>query len=173
MRLPMLAGWLFADLMLMLFLVGLSMAPAAPKRPPPPPRTPNGRTPSPHATASPKGPRVVDPHRYPTRVVAVNLAALASGGDNGPAARTLRAHTDTMLRHLVRDHPELRGREVGVALIFGAGPQSGIGTAERRAGKVGDVLRDTDDSFRHAVVEPLWTEGSPDFVKMRLYFYSN
>jgi hypothetical protein len=167
MRLPLLAGWLFADLMLLLFVIGLSFAPvqSATVTAKPGPSPSGSRSPRPTPTQ-----RVLN-RTYYTIYVNVSLPELTPGS---PAATQLINGTDAKIAQLARDHPHLAGKDVAVAVIFGAGPQSDINNAINEAKTAGNILRSKDPTFRQASFLPEWT-GNPTsaFVELILFFYAS
>ena len=171
MRLPLLAGWLFADLMLLLFVIGLSFAPVqtAPVSAKPTP-SPTG-SPSPSPTPSPTPTQRVLNRTYYTINVDVALASLRPGS---PAAAQLISRTDAKIAQLGRDHPDLAGKDVAVAVIFGAAPQDNIGFGISAATTAGNILRARDPRFGQASFLPEWT-GYPtsSYVELILFFYTS
>ena len=169
MRLPLLAGWLFADLMLLLFVIGLSFAPiqsatVSPK--PTPTSSPSGH-PSPSALPTQ---RVLN-RTYYTIYVNVSLPDLQQGS---PAATQLIDGTNAKVAQLASEHPELAGKDVAVAVIFGAGPQSDINTAITEATTAGNILRGEDHTFSQASFLPEWTGNpTPTYVELILFFYAS
>ncbi len=171
MRLPLLAGWLFADLMLLLFVIGLSFAPVQTATVSAKPTPTASGSQSPHPTPSPTPTqRVLNPV-YRTIYVNVALPGLQPGSS---AANQLVSGTDAKIAQLARQHPELAGKDVAVAVIFGAGPQSDINTAIDEATTAGNILHARDPAFREASFLPEWT-GSPTstFVELILFFYAS
>lgn len=167
-RLPLLAGWLFADLMLLLFVLSLSFAPIESTASPVKPRP----TPTVSPPVIPRQ-RVLDQHYFEFQVN-VSLPELQPGDSGNAAARQLIRGTDAQIAMLVAQHPALRGKAVGVTVIFGAGPIDAINTATTEAGTAGAILHAADPEFHQASVLPLWTQSdSPSFVKLIVFFYAS
>jgi hypothetical protein len=171
MRVPLLAGWLFADLMLLLFVIGLSFAPvpSATVSPKPTPSPSASRSPSPAPSPTPSQ-RVLN-RTYYTIYVNIALPELQPGS---PVATQLINGTDAKITQLARDHPDLAGKDVAVAVIFGAAPQSDINNAINEATTAGNILRAKDPMFGQASFLPEWT-GNPTstFVELILFFYTS
>ena len=166
MRLPLLAGWLFADLMLLLFVIGLSLAPTQSATSGAKP-TPTPSRPSPSALPTQ---RVLN-RSYYTIYVNVSLPDLQQGS---LAATQLVDGTNAKIAQLASEHPDLAGKDVAVAVIFGAGPESDIGTAITEAGTAGTILRADDPMFSQASFLPEWTGSqAPTFVELILFFYAS
>ena len=170
MRLPLLAGWLFADLMLLLFVIGLSFAPVQSA-------VVNGKptaTPTPTPTLTP-APTPTPTQRvlnrtYYTVYVNVPLPELSPG--SSAAARLIHG-ADAKISQLARAHPELAGKDVAVAVIFGAAPLGNINAAISEAKTAGNILRAKDATFGQASFLPEWTSGASNFVEMILFFYAS
>jgi hypothetical protein len=169
-RLPLLAGWLFADLMLLLFIVGLSFAPTQTSTVAAKP------SPSPTVHATPPGipkQRVLQ-HNYYTIYVNVQLPSLQSGNLDSAVANQLINGTNAQLRTLVAQNPSLQGKAVGVAVIFGAGPQSEIGAAMSEASDAGSILHAKDPAFEQAAFLPEWTGSQAStYVELIMFFYAS
>lgn len=173
-RLPLLAGWLFADLMLLLFVIGLSFAPAesAPVKASPSPAVSPTPTVSPTPPVMPKE-RVLDQQYYEFSVN-VSLADLQPGNSGNAAAQQLIKATDAQISELIAEHPALKGNPVGVAVIFGAGPIDAIGAATEEAGTAGAILHSADPEFGQASFLPEWIENdTPTFAKLIVFFYAS
>jgi hypothetical protein len=170
-RLPLLAGWLFADLMLLLFVISLSFAPVqTPAAGAKATATPTLR-PSPHPSPSARPQQRVLLQTYYQIDVNVDMPSLKPGT---AAAGQLIQGTDNALGQLVKKYPSLRGKAVGVAVIFGAGPQTYIDTAIAEAATAGKILRAKDPRFSQASFLPEWTGGTaPTFVELILFFYAS
>jgi hypothetical protein len=158
MRLALLAGWLLADLFLVLFLVGLSTMPAAAPLPSSPKPTPTPTTTPPTPTTPPKAPPVLrpDPVEF---TVSADLAHL----DGDQVRRDVEAV-------LAGTGPQPR---VGVVLVFAAGPQNAIGVATGRANSVIDLLRAGSAPFQRATGKGYWKAGSrADSLDFVVFLYA-
>ncbi|MBV9448179.1 MAG: hypothetical protein JO345_20030 [Streptosporangiaceae bacterium] len=173
MRVPLLAGWLFADLMLLLFVIGLSFAPvqSATVSPRPKPSSTSGGHPSPSPSPSPRPSQRVLNRTYYTVNVDVSLPDLRPGS---AAATQLVDGANAKIAQLASQHPDLAGKDVAVAVIFGAGPQTDINTAITEATTAGNILRADDPKFSQASFLPEWTGNpAPTFVELILFFYAS
>jgi hypothetical protein len=173
MRLAMLAGWLFADLFLVLFLIALALLPPHPT----PSASPSGSaepsattasspSPSPSPSSAAIRPPVLD--RVPTDLrIPMNLADLDAGPGGPGAARLL----DELNRQLAERGAT--GRRCGVVLVFVAGPSTpaGIGTAVDRARRALDILRGRHAAFADASGDAYWSGGA-DFVELKIFFFA-
>jgi hypothetical protein len=171
----MLAGWLFADLFLVLFIVVFSSQPtvATPK-----PKAPVPARPSPHPSGqpSPKASAKPKPSRsgLEPAPVSVDVAVSPSAVDN-PATRPqataqLLASLNTQLaaRHLL-------GRRAGFILVF-AGSVTGASDPIDEAVHVGTLvitnLREQDAAtFAAASGEGLWG-GANDLFHFQIFFFT-
>lgn len=168
-----LAGWLFADLVLVLFLAALVSLP------PPPPESradvhPSGSpsgSPSPSAASSPS------PGMSPTPVlelqpVDLNIpvpqqALLASNGTGPPAEATAAAFHQAIVAK------GLTGRAAGLVLTFGAGDRDHIAQAEQLAKLVNAIILAREPGFAHAQTLEYWGgESRPGTVSFKLYFFA-
>jgi hypothetical protein len=171
MRLPLLAGWLFADLMLLLFVIGLSFAPVQTVTAGPKPTVSPSARPSSSPSPSPQPTQRVLNRTYYTIYVNVSLPDLQP---SSPAATQLIDGTNAKIAQLVSKHPGLTGKSVAVAVIFGAGPQDYINSAIAAAKTAGNILRAKDPEFAQASFLPEWTGNStPTFVELILFFYAS
>ncbi|SDG78629.1 hypothetical protein SAMN05421505_10818 [Sinosporangium album] len=170
MRMPMLAGWLFVDLLLVLFLAALGGLPAGDTGAEPAVAPP----PAPSAEPTPKaGPRVVERKPY-TFTVRVSPLALRSGADT-PAARRLLSGVTRELARLAKAKPELERREVGFVLALGAGPDSDKGPSIAGAHEAIRTLQSRHPMFKNAadIGRGYWTEGPATSVEFVVLFYSD
>lgn len=156
-RMPALAGWLFADLFLMLFVVGLASLPAHRVSHPPP-------RPKPHPTRS-VSPRVLD--RWPVRfAILVPPSAVQDPATRGQAiAQILRDLNDTLAAQ------RLQARQAGFVLVFASGPVTGIGPAVATAGQVLRVVRGRDATFAGTSGQGFWT-GTGDEFQFEIFFFA-
>jgi hypothetical protein len=156
-RLPLLAGWLFADLFLVLFLVGLASSPPRPH----PPKL------SPHPTASPTPtpPRVLD--RTPVSFhINVPPTEFQNQATRRAAKYQLLAGLNRELRRL-----RLRGRQAGFVLVFASGPQNAIGQAVVTAKSVVKIVRAGNSTFAEATGLGYWS-GSGNYIKFVVFFFA-
>ncbi|MGA5008529.1 hypothetical protein [Streptomyces koyangensis] len=149
-----LAGWLFADMLLVLALVALGDRgdPQAAKAVPSP-------GPSPSATATetgkprPKGPRSVS--REP-----VTLTVDADYGDPAGLEKKLRAATK-----------RYAGRQAAIVLTFGRHPDPGGGQAYAR--RVNSTLaKARPDMFEKTTRRDFWKGGAAGHASVEIYFYT-
>lgn len=145
------AGWVFADLLLVLFLVGLGSAIAY--TPPEPPRPP------------PKEAPIVGMKTEPTSVVAdVNGTLLGSGaGQTSAQARNICRAVRARLR-------PVEGERAALVLIFGGA--SDVETGQNVARAVGRQLKCADGQlFRGKVPTRAFWDGSLPLGKVRLEMF--
>jgi hypothetical protein len=140
-----LAGWIFADIIIVLFIVGLGSA-AAPEIP--------KTAPSPTAKPPPKPtPRIVGMRTSPS-ITYVNYdpsALLAAGAEAKP-------EQDRVCLGLRAATRAFRGNRAALVLIFGGGQD--IGAAEAAATAVSKQLTCADGPlFRGTVSRPFWDGG--------------
>jgi hypothetical protein len=179
-HLPLLAGWLFADLMVVLFLIGLGFVSTdTVSKPTPGPTSPAVGPSSQPATptASPtRRQRVLLPQHY-TVTVSFPVSELLSGDPGAAPDGQLATATDQALDTLAAKQPELAGKLVAVAVIFGIGPQtgSGIGNAITEATEAGVVLHANDARFRQASFLDYWSgaASSENSLEMVIFFYAS
>lgn len=171
-----LAGWLFADLFLVLFLVVLGMVAsdgtgaAGAKKSPKPSSSPSpSASPSPSRTA--KGPTGLDPKRH---TIAVSLSSGATGRASGKGNNLNAADRKKIVAALDQ---EMRasgdGRRIGMVITFGVAPQSMLGAATDLAEDVNATLKSRrPQAFCGGNVgtRPFWSGGSADRVEIELYY---
>ncbi|NUR67498.1 MAG: hypothetical protein HOQ47_17225, partial [Streptomyces sp.] len=171
-----LAGWLFADLFLVLFLVVLGMVAsdgtgaAGAKKSPKPSSSPSpSASPSPSRTA--KGPTGLDPKRH---TIAVSLSSGATGRASGKGNNLNAADRKKIVAALDK---EMRtsgdGRRIGMVITFGVAPQSMLGAATDLAEDVNATLKSRrPQAFCGGNVgtRPFWSGGSADRVEIELYY---
>ncbi|WP_411573106.1 hypothetical protein [Streptomyces sp. WAC 01420] len=155
-----LAGWLFADMLLVLALVSMgdrgdplgSRAGAEPSASPAATRPPKPK-PKPSPVPTPTGPRSVA--RKP---VTVRLAAAA--GDTPRMVEQLRAATT-----------RYEGRDAAFVLTFGQAPEPGAGQAYAR--EVNEALREArPEMFTDATTRDFWNGGPSGSADLEIYFYT-
>ncbi|MEV4246391.1 hypothetical protein AB0J63_23585 [Streptosporangium canum] len=176
-----LAGWLFADLLLVLFLVSLS---AQPSPPPPVPAVSSSPTPPPTA--------VPTPEPAPARLLSKDYCELLIRADFGPMLGSGPARTAEERRVVRRVDAVLAGRDpeavlgadpgpcrehlrrdrqAGIIIAYGAAPRSSIGPATQVAKRVSDAVIAGQPRFAGATALAQWTEQGTDRVKMIVFFY--
>lgn len=157
---PMLVGWLFADILLVLFLVAIASVPppaVADKANPTRSVTPPATTP-----AKPT-PRVLEqaPH---TINVDVPPSRIRNSASRAAAETQL---LDELEQQLVAQG--LQSRQAGFVLVFAYGPVDGIGQAVDTANVVLGILEAKGDQFRQASGLGYWTgTGNLEF---KIFFY--
>lgn len=149
------AGWVFADLLLVLFIVGLASAiPVDPPEPPPP-------TPRPAHTKKPKV--IVGMKTEPIKkTVRFNASELTTPGKPGKAERK---RVCKAIRKAVAGRV-FDGRRAALVLIFGGASEAETG--QRVARTVGKQLRCADKAlFKGAPYRDFW-DGSLRYGAARL-----
>lgn len=170
-----LAGWLFADLFLVLFLVVLGMvasdgtdeASGAGKSPRPS-ASPSGTSPSPSRTA--KGPLGLDPKRH-TFAVSLSSGATGRAAGKGGLDAADRKKVVAALDREIRESGD--GRRIGMVITFGVAPQAQLGPATDLAEDVNATLKSRrPEAFCGGNVgtRPFWSGGSADRVEVELYY---
>jgi hypothetical protein len=170
-----LAGWLFADLFLVLFLVVLGMVASdgtgetgAKKSPKPSVSPSSSASPSPSRTA--KGPTGLDPKRHTIEVSLSSGAtgrAAGSGGLNAADRKKIVAALDKEM------DKSGDGRRIGMVITFGVAPQAMLGAATDLAEDVNATLKSRrPQAFCGGNVgtRPFWSGGSADRVEIELYY---
>ncbi len=162
----MLAGWLFADLLLVLFLIGMGSVPSAPTAVPTPTPTPTpSASPTPTPTPTPEAPLGLD--RTPvTLTIRVNAGALLN-----PATRPAAA---TDIQRQIAEEAERAGfRDVtaGMVLIWGFSPDvnEGIRIAEMVGGELAGA---NPGIFQNATHRAFWKGGTTGQVDLEVYLLS-
>lgn len=163
---PVLAGWLFADLFLVLFVIGLASLPlkshpAHAKASP----SPSTSRPSPSPTPTPTATPVLD-RRPLTVTVNVPPASLADPASRRAAMRQIIAGLDRMLRprHLL-------DAKVGVVLVFAAGSEADINNAVAEAKIVVAQLPRQDKQFAQATGNGYWS-GTGNGIELTIFFFA-
>jgi hypothetical protein len=170
----MLAGWLFADLFLVLFIVVFSSQPtvATPKVP----VSPSAHV-SPSVRASPRqAPKPRPPSRLGLEPSPVNVYVSVSPADiDNPATRSQAAAQllASLNKQLAARH--LTGRRAGFVLVF-AGSVTGASDPIDEAVHVGTlvipILRKQDAAiFAAASGEGLWG-GANDLFQFQIFFFA-
>ncbi|MGX1153462.1 hypothetical protein RKD39_001040 [Streptomyces albogriseolus] len=149
-----LAGWLFADMLLVLALVSMGDRgdPLA-ARPETEPSKSAMATPSPKPSKTPTGPRSVA--RKP-----VTVRLTAAVGDSTRMFEQLRAATT-----------RYEGRQAAFVLTFGQAPEPGDGQAYAR--DVNKALRKArPEMFTDATTRDFWNGGPSGSADLEIYFYT-
>jgi len=176
---PGTAGWLFADLLLVLSIVTLGAAtvpddvpmaelqavPVGVVRPSPPGRSPfpgasPGATPTPTSMPTPTALRAKGIDRTPTKL----RFAVTTGHLVARDARELRR----VRRVLAAGTARLRGRRAALVLTFGCDPDSRIGST--MSATVNSQLRAVDaDLFGDTVTRSFMDDSCRGTVRMEIY----
>jgi hypothetical protein len=139
-----LAGWIFADIMIVLFLVGLGSA-APPEIHPPTPKT----------TLTRASKRIVGMRTHP-RISYVRYDTGALLGTGGQARSARRS----VCRQVRRATKRIRRQRAALVLAFGGGRDIGVALASARA--VSRELRCASWAlFKQTVVRPFWDGDLP------------
>lgn len=158
MRNALLAGWLFADLFLVLLLVGLAAMPVAP-----PGKAPSATTPPPTEAPCP-------PQRDRLEKLPVDFSVEISPAD----FRNPRLRADALRRLIDSIDQEfqergLSDRRAGFALVFASGPDAGV--AQQTAGWIYRALRIRQTVFRDSSGLGYWAGQSSDHLEFKIFFY--
>jgi len=158
-RTPALAGWLFADLFLVLFIIGIASIPALPK----PPSQHAGRS---HQRHHGVHHQLGMDTRPVTLTLPVPPASIADPFTHQAAITTLirMLDSDFAARHL-------QGKRVGFVLVFASGPTTAIGQALKTADSVATALRQHDPAFNGAGSAGYWT-GSGNAIELKIFFFA-
>ena len=175
-RVPMLAGWLFADLFLVLFIVAFSSQPAVPVRvPTPTPSATHSASPSPSPTLSPPpsptpSPVGLDQNPYNPTI------DVSPGAVDNPATRAAAVkQLITDLNSWLSQH-HLLGRTAGFVIIFATsvtGAADPVNEAYSVANSVLPDLRKQDAAmFGRTSGEGLWGGSSGDDFHFQIFFFT-
>jgi hypothetical protein len=166
-RVPMLAGWLFADLFLVLFIVAFSSQPAAPTPTP---------TPTPTVSKPPAPNRRPKPAQMGLEQNPVDIKVYVSPADvDNPAthARAVAALLSGLHAQLAARH--LLGERSGFVLTFAtsvAGASDPINEAVRVANSIIPILKTQDAAtFGHTSGEGLWG-GQGEYFHFQIFFFT-
>ncbi|WP_037677782.1 hypothetical protein [Streptomyces griseus] len=173
-----LAGWLFADLFLVLFVLVLGLLPPAPREKEEPPVRPTGQASTP-APGRPAGKVVaggIDP-KYHTVGVALSARSTVSAGQRkGLTSADAAKVTAAVAREVARSG---KGRKVGMLITFGGAPhfEENARTLARHTNKA--LLAKAPKLFcgRNVGTRPFW-DGDPlsdgrrhyDAVRIDVYY---
>lgn len=144
----MLAGWLFADLFLVLLVAGLAALPAKSADKPPPPPPPPSATTSPPASH----PIGLDP-RHLDFSIAITPTAYRAGGQD-ELLREVNAQLDQM---------DPTHRPVGFVIVFASDDQGHIQRANDTAAQVFDLLHAHSPVFASSTGFGYWNGNHNNF----------
>jgi hypothetical protein len=155
----MLAGWLFADLLLVLFITAVASLPA-------PPSAHKTAEPKPHVTkhTPPPQPRVLERNPY-TFYVNVSPADVSDSSTRNAAMTQLLGDLQRQLAA-----QGLQGQQAGFVLVFAYGPIGGIGQAISTADSVLDAVRVKMTAFSQVSGLGYWM-GSGNF-EFKIFFFA-
>lgn len=162
-RIPLLAGWLFADLCLVIFVVSLASVPSSPAA---------AKAHARHSTVNPHPARPPQPQvleRTPADFyIGIAPDDFGSGEANEQADGELLNELNQELATL-----HMQGRKAGFVLIFASGPSDGISQAIDSADAVIRLIRSQDSAvFGEVTGEGLWNgQGSNNF-HFQIFFYA-
>jgi hypothetical protein len=165
-RIPLLAGWLFADLFVVLFIISLASQPPAVTHKPPHPTvsaTPSS-SPSPSPSPSPTHSQQSVLQRTPIDInVPVSQSELqqldADPADDGNLLSGLKSQ-------IANDH--LAGEKAGFVLLLVPGPD--VGPAEATAKAIVSSLPSQDSgTFGSTAGEGYWG-GNVSYVQFQIFF---
>jgi hypothetical protein len=173
-RVPMLAGWLFADLFLVLFIVVFSSQPTVATPKPTAPLAPSVHA-SPRKSPKPS-PTPTPPSRLGLEPAPVNIDVSVSPADiDNPATRPQAAAQLLMSLNTQLAARHLDGLRAGFVLVFAGsvtGASDPIDEAVHVATVVIPILRKQDASvFGAASGEGLWG-GATDLFHFQIFFFA-
>jgi|HubBroStandDraft_6_1064221.scaffolds.fasta_scaffold297355_2 hypothetical protein len=154
---PTLAGWLFADLLLVLFVVSLAALPVTkPKA---------AAHVKPRPTPSPSPILALDRSPVPLSVP-VSPSAVEDPGSRQAAISQLINNVNQQLsaRHLTQ-------RRAGFVLVFASGPLNGTGPAITAAQDVLNALSQRAGVFHGTSGQGYW-QGEGDSFELRIFFFA-
>lgn len=151
----MLAGWLFADLCLVLFVIALASLPPAPQR---------------LSHQSQLNPRVVRSRVLERVPVSLSVAIPPTAVQNPVTRAQALGHilSDLQRELLARS---LQGRRAGFVLIFGSGPVTGITAAQAAAQSVLRFIEKRDAVFGQTSGQGYWM-GSGNGFSFKVFFFA-
>jgi hypothetical protein len=161
-RIPLLAGWLFADLFVVLFIISLASQPPAVTHKPLRPTSSPSASPSPSPSPTHSQQSVLQ--RQPTDVnVPVSPSELqqldADPADDGSLLSGLNSQLAT---------DGLRGKKAGFVLLLVPGPD--VGPAEATAQSIVGSLPSQDSAtFGSTAGEGYWN-GNVSYVQFQIFF---
>lgn len=151
-RTPLLAGWLFADLFLVLFVLSLASLPP--------------KSPVHHIMRIPR-PR---PSSVLDRPVSF-LITVPPTEFQDPVTEPAAASSLVRLLNHVLDTRKMAGRQAGVLLVFASGPESAIDQAISTAKSVIGLVRRKVPGFSQVSSAGYWN-GAGDYFKFEIFFFS-
>jgi len=156
----LMAGWLFADLMLVLFVVGVGSQPTAYPAP-----LQTSATPSPTATPTPTRPPTLSKEPVTLRLKVDFGGLMGSRDARKRAAADLKKKVTAELKRR-----KLTANRAGMVLIFSSHQDSDVGVA--RSGRVADELPKVSGGFfGDAAMRPFWRgeRGQSFNVELEIY----
>lgn len=168
-----LAGWLFADLLLVfaLMMLGTQTGQADPKKPGPTVTTTSLATTT--STPAPTTTRPVGVEQQPHKLV-VDTSARALVGASGSDADRIRASVLQQIQDQLRAQ-NIEGRRAAIVLSFGIAPT--VGAGKPYAVAVNEAVRvGLPKVFGGAVIRDYWgapKEHPTGFVELELYLFTS
>lgn len=166
-RASLLAGWLFADLCLVLFLVNLASAPPKPSVKAHPPTATPAPSPTPTKAKLAAKPRVLQ--QYPVTITVTNITAtdITSQAGGSPLGAQLISELSAKL---AAHH--LQQRQAGFVLVYASAPEAEIGQALTSASAALGIIKSKDGKvFADAAGEGLWS-GSGNGFEFQIFFFA-
>jgi hypothetical protein len=155
----LLLGWLYADLLLVLFIAAMGNVTA-------PAETARAIEKTPAPAPQPKG---LDPKPI-TLTVRVDRDRLADG--NAAVQRAFARRVSRRLESAIRDRDDLTGREARVGLSITFGYDRSLGRAQEVAREANRVAKRAQPRlFRNAVVKSYGSLSPGDRVTYEIYLY--
>jgi hypothetical protein len=164
----MLAGWLFADLLLVLFVTAFASLPAPPvtSGPHPGKTVKPTQSPSPSPTVTPT-PRVLVQQPLTFTVADVSSADVASSDPTTHAAAVTQLLGELQNQLASR---RMQGHQVGFVIVLAYGPIDGISQAISTANSVVGILKAKESQFSGTAGLGYWS-GSPGF-EFKIFFFA-
>lgn len=160
-----LAGWLFADLMLVLFVTSFSsIVLAAPAHPVPPTRSATP-SPSPSKSLMPQKPvLVLNPQPF---YINVDAAALAANVVTGQVAQNIIDQMNSQL-----DARGFRNAKAGLIETFGYTPSQGSASrGQAEAASINKIITGGIPSLAGALTQPYWGGGDDNKAEVEVFFF--
>jgi hypothetical protein len=162
-NMPALAGWLFADLLLVLFITVFAST-TLPSAPPHPARA-STRRPAPGASHPPRQQQVLilRPHKF---ILSVPYPGIKNGNGSSAADKAVAAELEHDLKM-----KNLAHARAGLVEVFGWSPlASGDGT--KVAAMTNLAIIDNLSLFADAYTQSFWNAGSDGTVTVRVFFFA-